>query len=109
MAWGITVVDNDSHSLDWHERRNDVLQCGIDYRHTPDDFTRNKDWNAVAMSPVRIGSRSWVGFGASILKGVTVGEGAVIGSGSVVTRDVPPYTLVAGNPARVIRQLPNYD
>ena len=49
--------------------------------------------------------RSWIGFKASIMKGVTVGEGAVVGACSVVSRDVPPYTVVAGNPARVIRDL----
>jgi acetyltransferase-like isoleucine patch superfamily enzyme len=41
-----------------------------------------------------------------VTKGVTIGEGAVCGMGSVVTKDVPPYTIVAGNPARVIRELP---
>ncbi len=55
--------------------------------------------------PVRIGSDVWVGGGAIILPGVTVGDGAVIGAGSVVTKDVPAGALAAGNPARVIREL----
>ena len=105
MAWGITLMDNDSHSLKWDERKNDVIQCGIDYRETPRDFARNKDWSVVPMAPIRIEDKAWIGFGAAILKGVTVGEGAAIGAGSVVTRDVPPYTLAAGNPAQVIRSL----
>jgi len=53
--------------------------------------------------PVYIGDRVWIGEQACILSGVTVGEGAIIGAGSVVTRDVPANTIVAGNPARVIR------
>jgi len=46
-----------------------------------------------------------VGSGATILAGVTIGEGAIVGAGSVVTKDVPPRTVVAGNPARVLRTL----
>ncbi|MCH6197817.1 sugar O-acetyltransferase [Corynebacterium mastitidis] len=55
--------------------------------------------------PVRIASDVWIGAGAIILPGVSVGEHAVVGAGSVVTRDVPARTVVAGNPARPIRSL----
>ncbi len=54
---------------------------------------------------VRIGNSVWIGGRVTILKGVTIGENAVIGAGSIVTKDVPPYAVVAGNPARVIRML----
>jgi virginiamycin A acetyltransferase len=50
-----------------------------------------------------IGHDVWIGHGALILPGVRIGSGAIIGAGSVVARDVPPYTIVAGNPARTIR------
>lgn len=53
--------------------------------------------------PVHIGDRVWIGEQACILPGVTIGEGAIVGAGSVVTRGVPANTIVAGNPARVIR------
>lgn len=55
---------------------------------------------------VVIGDRVWIGYRAIILPGVTIGEGAVVGAGAVVTRDVPSYTIVAGNPARPIGERP---
>lgn len=51
---------------------------------------------------VVIGDKVWIGYRALILPGVTIGEGAVVGAGAVVTKDVEPYTIVAGNPARMI-------
>lgn len=54
--------------------------------------------------PVTIGDRVWIAYRAIILPGITIGEGAVVGAGSVVTKDVEPYTIVAGNPAKVINQ-----
>jgi acetyltransferase-like isoleucine patch superfamily enzyme len=52
---------------------------------------------------ITIGSDVWIGANCIILAGINIGEGAVVGAGSVVTKDVEPYTIVAGNPARVIR------
>ena len=53
---------------------------------------------------ITIGDRAWIGYRAIVLPGVTIGEGAVVGAGSVVSKDVLPYTIVAGNPAREIGQ-----
>ena len=55
--------------------------------------------------PVTIGDNVWIGGGVTIIGGVTIGKNAVVAAGSVVIRDVPPDTLVAGNPARVVRRL----
>ena len=48
---------------------------------------------------------AWISYNACILKGVTIGEGAIIGAGSVVTKDVPAWTVVAGNPAKIVRHI----
>lgn len=53
--------------------------------------------------PIIIGNDVWIGAGAIILSGVSIGDGTVIGAGSVVTRDIPPYVVAAGNPATVVR------
>jgi acetyltransferase-like isoleucine patch superfamily enzyme len=57
-----------------------------------------------AAKPVRIGNDVWIGRGSVVLKGVTIGDGAVVAANSVVTHDVPPMTIVAGTPARVLRR-----
>ena len=95
VSWGVTIVDHDSHSIDWDARKHDVA-----------DWMRGeKRWEAIKVKPVHIGNRVWIGFGASILKGVVVGDGAVIAAKAVVTRDVLPNVVVAGNPARTVRQI----
>jgi UDP-2-acetamido-3-amino-2,3-dideoxy-glucuronate N-acetyltransferase len=59
------------------------------------------DWDCV---PTRVKKRASIGSGATILCGITIGEGAIVGAGSVVTKDVPDGAVVAGNPARVLRK-----
>lgn len=63
------------------------------------------DQAAYSKGPITVGDNVWIGTGAILLDGITVGKGAVIGAGAVVNRDVPPRTVVAGVPARVIRSL----
>lgn len=58
----------------------------------------------IKAAPITIGDRVWIGCRVIILAGVTIGEGSIVAAGSVVTRDVPPGTLVAGNPAKIIRE-----
>jgi galactoside O-acetyltransferase len=95
VSWGVTIVDHDSHSLDWQRRSGDVSGWA----------RGRKDWSGIPHAPVVIADKAWLGFKVTVLKGVTIGEGAVVAACSVVTKDVPPYCLAAGNPARVIREL----
>jgi acetyltransferase-like isoleucine patch superfamily enzyme len=73
---------------------------------------RDSDNHAIGRKPhaaaIKIGNRVWIGMNATVLKGVTIGDGAVIAAGSVVIEDVPPRTLVAGVPAKVKKQDVNW-
>lgn len=73
--------------------------------HHPMDYIDRRE-NREYAYPVTIGEDCWIGGGAIICPGVTIGSRSVVGAGSVVTKDVPPDTLVAGNPARIIRRIP---
>ena len=77
------IFDNNSHGLHYEHR----AMTGKD------------------VAPVTIEDHVWVGMNSIILKGVTIGKGAVIAAGSVVTKNVPPLTIVAGNPARVVKTI----
>ncbi|MEO8701408.1 MAG: DapH/DapD/GlmU-related protein [Kofleriaceae bacterium] len=96
ISYECLIVDSDNHSLAYSKRKHD-LQNWLAGRH---------DWSTSAMAPVRICKGAWLGARVIVMKGVTIGEGAVVGMGSVVTKDVAPYTIVGGNPARVIREIP---
>ncbi|NPD91846.1 sugar O-acetyltransferase [Xylanibacter muris] len=82
--------------------------CGVyTVRHALLPDQRNK--GVMKASPVTIGDNVWLAANVTVLPGVTIGDGAVIGAGSVVTRDIPPYTLAAGNPCRPIRKVTEAD
>lgn len=87
IANRVHIFAYDSHPLDMEARA----------LHLPADASTSR--------PVVIEDKAWIGCGSFILKGVTVGRGAIVAAGSVVTKDVPPQTVVAGNPARVVRDL----
>ncbi|RYG24170.1 MAG: acyltransferase [Burkholderiales bacterium] len=103
MAWGISLYDHDSQSLDWR-RRAETVKHFYEKQGSASCYDEI-DWTDVKSAPIVIEDKVWIGFDAVILKGVRVGEGAVIGARSVVARDVEPYTVVAGNPARVIKRI----
>lgn len=68
------------------------------------DFAPEKRAN-INPSPVKIGNKVWIASDSTILPGITIGDGAIIGAGSVVTKDVPQNTIVAGNPAKIIKTI----
>ncbi|QEM10527.1 acyltransferase [Mucilaginibacter rubeus] len=105
VAWGSYFYDHDSHAVDYRERENDIKTQLEDYR-AGRNFIENKNWSVVNTKPIKISSNAWIGMNCIILKGVTIGEGAIVGAGSVVTKDVPPWTIVGGNPAKVIKEIP---
>lgn len=105
IAWGGTIYDHDSHSLDYRERQKDIEQQLFDFR-SGKDFIQNKNWDVVNSKPIKICSNAWIGMNCIILKGVTIGEGAVVAAGSVVTKNVAAWTIVGGNPAKFVKDIP---
>ena len=92
----VTIYDNNNHPTD-PEIRKKMCKTGF--------YTDMWNWENSSHKPVVIKDNVWIGEGSTILKGVTIGEGAVVGCKSVVTKDVEPYTVVAGNPARCVKHL----
>jgi len=97
ISHNVNVIDTNSHEID-HIERAERFRNLVKYGHP-------KDKASVITSKIKIGDYVWISFGASVLKGVTIGQGAIIAANAVVTKDVPPFTIVAGNPAREIKQL----
>lgn len=96
IADQVDIADTDSHALDWRARREELTASATDA-----PFSRA----AIATAPVVIEDDVWIGVKATVLKGVRIGRGAVVAAGAVVTQDVEPFTLVAGVPARKLREL----
>jgi acetyltransferase-like isoleucine patch superfamily enzyme len=96
ISHSANIFDSLTHPLRAAERHQQVRQIfeqGHPLKMTLDE------------SPIKIYDDAWIGAGAMVLRGVTVGEGAIVGAGAVVTKSVPPYCIVAGNPAVVVREL----
>lgn len=83
---------------------DDGAQIAANVQLISNNHDLDRRW-IITCKPVHICRNVWIGAGATILPGVTVGENAVVGAGSVVTHDVEPNTIVAGNPARVIKYI----
>ena len=99
IANNVILLDNNNHPVS-PEMRLKMSACG--------DFINDElwSWKYAESAPVVIEENVWIGRDARIMKGVTVGEGSVVALGAVVTHNVPAYCVVAGNPARVVKELP---
>ena len=107
-----TVVGQDC-TISAYQRVSIGRQCVIadramfiDFDHNVADPERPIRKQGIYKRDVVVGSNVWIGYGAQILRGVTVGDNAIIGASSVVTRDIPANAVAAGSPARVIRMRP---
>lgn len=97
ISHNVNIFDDTTHPIDPIERR----------KHAECIFTRGfpKIIDSLDPKPIKIEKDAWICCNSIILRGITIGEGAVVAAGSVVTKDVPAYTLVAGNPAKIIKKL----
>jgi acetyltransferase-like isoleucine patch superfamily enzyme len=97
ISHSANIFDNLTHPISAAARHEQVRQI---FKHGhPREI-------ALDESPVRICDDAWIGAGAMVMRGVTVGQGGIVAAGAVVTKDVPAFSVVAGNPAVLIRELP---
>ena len=94
IAHGCNIFDSSVHSLDPVKRHKEYVQ--------------NRTGGLVKLfgldeEQVTIGDDAWLGACVTVLKGVSIGKGAIVGAATVVTRDIPDYTIAVGNPARLVR------
>lgn len=100
ISWNVGIADSDFHPLEPAQRLIDAQALAPFFKDRP---PRPK----LKTVPVKIGDNVWIGMNATILKGVIIGENSVVAAGSVVTKSVPPNTVVAGNPAVAVKTFPS--
>ena len=97
ISHGVNIGDSSAHETDYIERAESYIKLLKEGYPT--------DKGSVQTSPVTIDDHVWINFNAIILRGVHIGKGAIVAAGSVVTKDVAPFILVGGNPAKKIKDL----
>jgi len=102
LNFSCVILDNNEVHIGDHAMLGPAVQI-YTAAHPVEARTRIEGWEVA--KPIAIEDNVWIGGGAVILPGVTIGRNAVVGAGAVVTRSVPPNVVVAGNPARVIRRI----
>ncbi len=98
ISHNCNIVDTNSHEIDYIERKESHL-----YR-LKNGLTTDLKGNIIT-SPIIIEDHVWISFNVIILKGIRIGKGSIIAAGSVITKDVPPFSLMAGNPAKLIKSI----
>jgi acetyltransferase-like isoleucine patch superfamily enzyme len=97
ISWNVVLMDTTRLSTNPIERRRELEASA---------WRPSRHFSSQAEArPIRIERNVWIGFETCVLPGVTIGEGSIVGARSVVVQDVPAFTIVAGNPAAVIRTL----
>jgi|JI6StandDraft_1071083.scaffolds.fasta_scaffold43488_2 acetyltransferase-like isoleucine patch superfamily enzyme len=97
ISHGVNIIDNNTHSLSFSERRKEYVEI-----FKEGNIKKQAD---IASAAITIEDDVWISFNVSVLKGVTIGKGAIIAANTVVTKDVEPYTMVGGNPSKVIKKI----
>lgn len=97
ISHNCNIIDTDSHEVDHNER-------AVSFRNMV-EHGHSKEKSNVTTCPIFIDEFAWISYNVSILKGVKIGKGAIVGAGSVVTKDIPEYTVFAGNPAVFIKNI----
>lgn len=101
VAGGTVISDNNNHStdpLEWLKHRLRAAPGGEGYPGL------GNGWELSESKPISIGHGVWIGARCTVLKGVSIGDGAIVARNAVVTKDVPAFAIVAGNPARVVKE-----
>jgi len=94
ISHNVNIVDNITHPINAEERHLDFIHL------ITKGFSENAKLNE---KEIIIEDDVWIGFNSTIMKGVTIGKGAIIGACTLITKDIPPYAVVVGNPARIIK------
>ena len=101
ISWNCNIVDSNMHSLHSADRLKDTQTAREAIR--TNTIGQNVDSTNIVSKPVTIKEGAWIGVNSMSMKGLTIGKGAVVGAGSVVTKDVPDFAVVAGNPAQILK------
>lgn len=98
ISFNVRITDNNTHSIKAKDRKKDLVNF---FDH---NILYTVGINNVSKA-IKVGNHVWIGRDALILKGVTIGDGAIVAARAVVTHNVPPNTIVAGNPAKIVKKI----